>query len=417
MKWQAIAGVTNQINEEAKAYLYRKLEKDTSVEAPKLWSEFLTDTTKHMADSQTRLEVKSNDKTGGLSALMQFDALHPDFKHHNVSFPEYTLNKFDERSNAYLGSVKNPLTKKFLQQKIGEYRVAVAQNVTGTEARLVDGKRYSMAVDNIESFKNATFDNPQYFESNLNDVITGISSLALPLEAKEKLIHNARNDLAYSAALGSLKSSPESFLQQMRIGISQNKGWGSHLTFEQRVKLENQANRILQHQQAMQENQLKSLLPSHFESILKTGAGIPNLDNLFQATFGKDSDRYRQIKQTESAYHKAFVEMETIKNTDFANAAKRLEELRPKGGINEEASTDINSILESQHNYQQQMQIYSIMTKELQEQINHAKKDPAKYVEEYFNEELPDNAPFVQRLLLRKQIQVQKGLPDYLQRC
>lgn len=45
MKWQAIAAVTNQINEEAKGYLARKLEKDASVEMPHLWSDFLSDTT------------------------------------------------------------------------------------------------------------------------------------------------------------------------------------------------------------------------------------------------------------------------------------------------------------------------------------------------------------------------------------
>jgi hypothetical protein len=93
VKWQAIANITGQINEEAKGYLIRKLEKDPSVEIPHLWSDFITETTKHLHNSQSNLEVTANDKTGGLSCLTSFDELHEDFLENKKPFLEYALNK------------------------------------------------------------------------------------------------------------------------------------------------------------------------------------------------------------------------------------------------------------------------------------------------------------------------------------
>ena len=69
MKWQVIAGISQKINEEAKGYLIRKLEKDASVEMPNLWTDFIKDTTNHLHQSQSNIEVASDNKTGGFSCL------------------------------------------------------------------------------------------------------------------------------------------------------------------------------------------------------------------------------------------------------------------------------------------------------------------------------------------------------------
>jgi hypothetical protein len=79
MKWHAIAGITSQVNEEAKAYLDRKLQKDAAVELSHVWWDFITETGKHLHKSESNLEVVSNDKTGGLSCHTQFNELHEDF--------------------------------------------------------------------------------------------------------------------------------------------------------------------------------------------------------------------------------------------------------------------------------------------------------------------------------------------------
>ena len=79
MKWQAIANVTEQLNEEAKAAYIRKLEKDASVEIPNVWADFITDTSKHLHESQSNMVVERDRKTGALSCLTSFDELHPDF--------------------------------------------------------------------------------------------------------------------------------------------------------------------------------------------------------------------------------------------------------------------------------------------------------------------------------------------------
>lgn len=195
MKWQAIAGATQQISDEAKIVLKHKLEKDAAVQIPDLWSDFLLGTTKHLQESQSHIEVTTSGKTGGLSCKTQFDPSHSDFLDHDKPFADYIMSRYDQRAAAHLAKAANPITRKFLQHKIGEYKPHLASQIARLEAQLVDGKRHNMAIDATEKIKLATYDNPQTYSSNLQDAVTALSSLALlPLEKKQVLHELLKNE-------------------------------------------------------------------------------------------------------------------------------------------------------------------------------------------------------------------------------
>jgi hypothetical protein len=80
--------------------------------------DFLLETSKHLEESQTNIEVASNAKTGGLGYVTNFNELHPDFLEHNKPFIQYALQRYDERASEYLSKSKNPFIRKLLQQKI-----------------------------------------------------------------------------------------------------------------------------------------------------------------------------------------------------------------------------------------------------------------------------------------------------------
>ncbi|OZG32155.1 hypothetical protein [Rickettsia endosymbiont of Culicoides newsteadi] len=182
MKWQVIAGISQKINEEAKGYLIRKLEKDASVEMPNLWADFIKETTTHLHQSQSNIEVVSDNKTGGFGCLTQFDEFHPDFSENNKPFIEYFLGKYDKRAVDYLQQAKNPLTRRMLQAKINEYKISLAGHISHTEAKLIDGKRNHLAIEAIEKFKIATYDNPELYSSNLQDSIIAMELFTQALD-------------------------------------------------------------------------------------------------------------------------------------------------------------------------------------------------------------------------------------------
>ncbi|MDR0774749.1 MAG: hypothetical protein LBE72_05570 [Rickettsia sp.] len=391
MKWQAIAAVTNQINEEAKGYLARKLEKDASVEMPHLWSDFLSDTTKHLNQSQSNIEVAPNSKTGGLTCLTQFDEMHPDFLENNKPCLDYFLSKYDQRANDYLQRTNNPLTKRLLQAKINDYRISLAGQISHTEAKLIDGKRHHLAIEAIEKLKNATYDNPQLYTNHLQDITIALSSLSLPPLEQDNMFLRAKQNLAYAAGLGTFRQSPHSILNPNMMF-----DWKQDLSLEQRIKLEGQANNLLHHQQIMQQQQLHLLIKSHFDSILEKGQGIDGIDNLVQKSFDPNDPRLLQFKAQETLYKEAFLMRQQLKLASLDQYQQILQQIAPQSG-------DID--------YHQKEQIYHILQQECDRQIKLAKTDPAKYVED-----IDKDMPLFQRYQLRKQLQQQKGIASYNQR-
>lgn len=396
MKWQAIAGVTNQINEEAKASVTRKFEKDASVEVPYLWSDFINATHKHLHQSQSNLIVTSDEKTGGLTCLTEFDELHPDFLENKKPFIDYALLKYDQRATSYLTNAKNPLTRKYLTQKIGEYRTQLASQISQTEAKLIDGKRQSLAIESIEKLKNTTYDNPELYGNHLQDSTVAITSLSLLPQEKDKILQDAREELAEAAALGTLMQSPEAVLDSGFKPL-----WKEHLTLAQRIKLENQANTLLHHKQAMMQQQTRQLAKAHFASILRTGKGISGFDNLLYSSFSHDDPRLHKLKEQESLQKQAFIVAEQLKLSPLSEGEAILKQIAPKSG---------------DHDYDHKEKIHYILVKHYNDQLREAKDDPAKLVEELFSEEIPQAMSLPQRYILRKSLQEQKGIPTYAQK-
>ncbi|WP_425363415.1 hypothetical protein [Candidatus Tisiphia endosymbiont of Hybos culiciformis] len=396
MKWQVIAGISQQINEEAKGYLIRKLEKDASVEMPNLWADFIKDTTTHLHQSQSNIEVASDNKSGGFGCLTQFDELHPDYLENNKPFIEYFLGKYDKRAIDYLQQAKNPLTRRMLQAKINDYRISLVGQISHTEAKLIDGKRHHLAIEAIEKFKIATYDNPELYSSNLQDIVTAINYLSLVPEERDQMLINARQALAFAAALGTLKHSPDAILNP-----NIKAEWKEDLSLEQRIKLEGQANNLIHHQQLLRQHQLSSLIDAHLASLLATGKGIDGIENLLQASFNAGDPRLLQFRTQEALYKQAFIISEQIKRLPFNQGQEILQQIAPKGGDSD---------------YNNKERIYHILTEQFNKQLKLAKTDPARLFEELHADIIPKDMPLSQRYLLRKKWQEQKGIPSYDQR-
>ncbi|WP_250311762.1 hypothetical protein [Rickettsia endosymbiont of Oedothorax gibbosus] len=369
MKWQVIAGISQQINEEAKGYLVRKLEKDSSVEMPNLWADFIKDTTTHLHQSQSNIEVASDNKTGGFNCLTQFDEFHPDFSENNKPFIEYFLGKYDKRAVNYLQQAKNRLTKRMLQAKINDYRISLIGQISHTEAKLIDGKRNHLAIEAIEKLKNATYDNPQLYTSHLQDIVIAINSLSLLPQEREQMLINAKQALAFASALGTLKHSPDAILNPNIVAE-----WKEDLSLEQRIKLEGQANNLLHHQQLLRQHQLSSLTNAHLHSILNTGEGIKGFENLLQASFNAGDPRLQQFIAQEALYNQAFVISEQMKNLPFNQCQEILQQIAPKGG-------DVD--------YDKKEQIYHILAEKFNRQSKLVQTDPVRLIEELYADIIP----------------------------
>ncbi|HJD55381.1 MAG TPA: hypothetical protein LFW21_01765 [Rickettsia endosymbiont of Pyrocoelia pectoralis] len=398
MKWQAIAGVTSQVKELSKDYLIHKLQKDASVEIPHLWGDFESETTQALHDSQSHIEVMPNDKTGGLSCLTKFDELHPDFlENNNKPFKDYILDKYDERAKSFV-NIKNPFTKKSLESKAAEYRNRLSQKLLDTEINLVEGKRNILAIEGVEKYKKITYDNPQSYEANLNDCINSFNALSLLPIDKERRINEAKLELAGAASLGMLKNSPDTLINQVRLPPESQPLWIQHLSLEQRVKLDNQLKTTLEHRQIMRQHEVGLAIKSNRESILATGEHIKAIDNLVTAAYGNNSRQYEHFKQEENFYKQAFSVTDQIKHVSIENGGKLVESLKPMGG---------------DPDFYYKQQIYNIALKSYEEQLRQASVDPARLAEELNIDEFPKDLPFQKRILLRKILQEQKGIPDY----
>lgn len=253
--------------------------------------------------------------------------MHPDFLENNKPCLDYFLSKYDQRANDYLQRTNNPLTKRLLQAKINDYRISLAGQISYTEAKLIDGKRHHLAIEVIEKLKNATYDNPQFYTSHLQDVAVAINSLSLLPQERDQMLINAKHDLAFAAAQATLKHSPDAILNPNIVAE-----WKEDLSFEQRIKLEHQANNLLHHQQLLRQHQLSSLINADLHSILNTGERVEGIENLLQASFNAGDPRLLQFRSQEALYKQAFVISQQIKHLPFNQGQEILQQIAPKGG-------------------------------------------------------------------------------------
>ena len=394
MKWQQIAGLTDELNTEAKKALDRKRQQDAAVLVPNIWAEIVNETTTHLNDAKNNLEVDVDKDTGSISCVIRFDPMHEDSFHNNKSFLSYIVEKFNKRAENRLKEAKNPYVRNALVQKIGEYRLNLQNNLLKNEAKIIHDKRYSMAIDAAEKFGKSTYYNPEEYQQNLQDAFIAISSLSLPEYEKDALKRKMREQISFNAGLGTLHVNPENL-----INPDVEHPWKEGLNVSQIIKLENQARNILNQQLRLTKANIKNISKSHFESILNTGMGVVGFDDLLRRSVSVDDQFYVDMQEKERLYYKAFEGLQQLKYLPLSDTAQILNSFAPKAGDKD---------------YHEKQRMYDLLVREFKNQKKLSEQDPAKFVEVLFSDELGPEMSFTQRLMLRKQLQEDKGVQEVM---
>ena len=392
MKWQQIAGLTDELNTEAKKALDRKRQQDAAVLVPNIWADITNETTVHLNEAKNNLEVAVDKDSGSISCVTRFDPMHEDSFHNNKSFLSYIVEKFNKRAENRLKEAKNPYVRNALVQKIGEYRLHLQNNLLQTEAKIIHDKRYSMAIDAAEKYGKATYHDPENFMQNLVDSVNLINSLSLPEYEKEALRKKVKEQLSFNAGLGTLHTNPESV-----IDTNIDHPWRQGLSVSQMIKLENQARNILNQQLRLMKANIRNISKSHFESILNTGMGDIGFDDLLRRSVPVDDPFYIQMQEKEILHYQAFEGLQQLKYLPLSDSAQVLNSFAPKAGDKD---------------YHEKQRMYDLLIKEFKNQKRLSEQDPAKFVEMLFSDELGPEMSFTQRLMLRKQLQEDKGVQE-----
>ena len=396
MKWQAISNFSDTLDKEIKAQVQQKRERDAASEIPNIWSEFVMQTSSMLDNAQNYLEVKTDDK-GALNCLTSFPEDSEYYKDNNKPFANYVLEKFDTLSKTTISNAKNRVTRAQLLTRIGGYKTYLAEHLSKIEARLIHDKRYSDSIDGIERTARAVYTTPHLFEYSLSAVIDSINSLSITQEEKSKLSKIAAQQIAYHAGLGYLHSNPNHVLT---TGI--NDSWKSYLSVPQVLKLERQANNILHQKQHILQQGIRDKFKSHIDSILSTGSGIIGFDSLARQGFGENSVEYNRMKEEEELAQIKYQGLQDLKYLSFDEGVITLNQNKPE-------TSDAGNALKQQ--------IHDSLKKELHKQIKSANSDPVQFVETLFSDELDGVTDFEERLKLRKNLQISKGIiPKYLTR-
>ena len=390
MKWQQIAGLTDELNTEAKKALDRKRQQDAAVLIPNIWSEIVNETTTHLNEAKNNLEVAVDKDSGSISCIAKFDPMHEDSFHNNKPFSSYIIEKFNKRAENRLKVAKNPYVRNALVQKIGEYRLHLQNNLLKTEAKIIHDKRYSMAIDAAEKFSKSTYYNPEEYQQNLQDTFVAINSLSLPEYEKDALKRKMREQISFNAGLGTLHVDPESL-----INPDIEHPWKEGLNISQIIKLENQARNILNQQSRLTRANIKNISKSHFESILNTGMGVIGFDDLLRRSVPVDDQFYIDMQEKERLHYETFEGLQQLKYLPLSDSAQILNSFAPKVGDKD---------------YHEKQRMYDLLVREFKNQKKLSEQDPAKFVEILFSDELGPEMSFTQRLMLRKQLQEDKGL-------
>ena len=394
--WQAIAETTNHINQEVHQMHERKIYKDGVAIASNSWAHFLQKNTdlQHQAHSLT--DVGIDQKTGNLSAIMSIkDAAHPDYAMNGKTLRDYVNHHLTSHEKALLSPITNPVAKRLLEERTQAYRPQVLGQIAELEAKLIEGKRYSMAIDSLEKYEKAAYSNPHKVGDYAKDFADTTKALTLMPEEREKLDREAHKKLGTAAAMGVLHQSPEAFLS--------NPAWKDQLDTHTYIQLHDKATTLIRHQQHAQQSSLKNITQSHFDSLMATGQGIEGIENMVQNTYGKDSEVTKDFIHKHNLYQYAGTVKVQLKNISFEDGAKAIEAMVPQPG-------DLD--------FSMKQKVVKTLMDDLDTQKKQAKDDPAAYVEGIFGVDRPQDEAlsFPEKLRLRKIWQEQKGIPAYAQK-
>ncbi len=391
--WAAIADIAGTVNKTAQGLLKEKIEKDAAAIATTEWADFLQSTHAHTTQATQLTDVGTDPHTGNLTCLVKMEPNHPDFAHHNQPLSRYVLNSLEKRGFQMLGRVKNPLAKKFLETKLQGHTIQVANNLSEHEAHLIHDKRKVMIRDAVEKLAKSTYQNPSDVESHLADMMGVVNTIADSPSERDKLSRLAHEKIVEAAAMGTIHKNPNAFLN--------NPAWAEQLNLESYVRFKEKAKTLAHQSQVQLQHQVSSVSPSHFDSLLHTGKGLPGFEDQVKRAYGENSRQTREFQEKQALYQTASVAIQSLKVGSLSDGAALIQSLKPESG-----DPEFSSKLKMAHLLEQQ----------LSHQVSESKSDPAAFVEKTFAEEIPEQLPFLKRLQMRKSLQTQKGIPEYAQK-
>ena len=393
MKWAAIADIAGQVNKTAQNLLQEKVEKDAAAIATTEWADFLQGTHAHLNQATQLADVGSDPHTGNLTCLVKMESSHPDFAFSNQPLSHYVLKSLEKRGAHMVGRIKNPMAKKYLETKLQGHQIQVANNLAEHEARLIHDKRKVMIGDAVEKLAKSTYQTPADVESHLADMASVVNTIADSPSERDKLLRLAHEKITEAAAIGTIHKNPHAFLN--------NPAWTQHLDVASYVRLRHTATTLAHQAQVQLQHQVSSISRSHFDSLLHTGKGLPGFEEQVRRAWGEGSPQYQEFCSRHELYQQASTVMQSLNKGSLAEGAALVKSLAPESG---------------DPAFSQKLKMAHVLEQQLSHQLQEARSDPAAFVEKTFAQEIPEQLPFLKRLSLRKNLQTQKGIPDYEQK-
>jgi hypothetical protein len=372
-----------------------KITKDGIAIAADAWGSFLQTSTDNLHQAQSLTDVGTDPKTGNLSAIINLPNGHPDISFHGKPLRDYLNHQLSAQEKALMAQIRNPVAIKLLSERTQNYRPQILNQIAAYEAKLVEGKRYSLAIDSLGKFEKAAYAQPHLIEAFGKDFKGVINSLTLLPEERDKLARLAQEKLGTAAALGTLHQSPQEFLNNSR--------WKDILDPATHFRLQSMAESQIRHNAAAQSASLHDLSQAHFASLLETGKGIDGYETMVENTYGKGSRKTQQLLQKHALYQQAGMIHSEMKQMPLSASREAIKELIPEAG---------------DHEFHTKQQLVKILDSELTRQTKQAIADPAAYVEGLFGGDRPQDEAlsFPDRIKLRQVWQTQKGIPQYAQK-
>lgn len=392
--WKEIQQASSQVNEYTKQLLAEKTYKDGVNIANTLWHNFIAETQAHSNQAEANKDVGIDAKTGNLAVLGQFEQTHPDYRYNGQPFSKYLIEKYDERAKVILDSTKNPIAQKQLTQNIAHYKAKLLEDLAHKEARFVEDKRLYDLEGLIATAEHNVFHDQSQYSQALHDIEQSIGTLSLTPQHKSAKLLAAKKRLAMSAALGTLENNPNGIVDGQT-----NFSWTDDLPIEALARVRNKAQKKVDQQSAHQKSYLSHHLPDHLQSLVDTGKGIDGFSEAAERNYTPEQfAEFKAIEQLHLDTHDVLTE---IKDVKIQEIGKVIERLLPKSG---------------DENYAKKMQLFDMVSKEVNQKIKLAREDAAAFVEKDHGEELEKVTNLVERLKLRKEIQARRGLEAYQQK-
>ena len=395
-KWQQIASLTSTVNTGLTEIWDRKLKKDASVILGDSWSSFVLQNANDLSEAQRHVEVDIDQQTGTFAPIMKLPDNHPDADNQNIPFAQYMLGKFDASAESMLGNIKNSYAKSLLQQRSLNYKNQLAHQLAGFEANIIMDKRQSMAIESIEKLAKATYLSPELYNKHKEDALISIESLSTSPTQKDKLARKAIHEIALGAANSFLRASPQSILDE-----NTQHNWKADLDQYSIQKIERQALAAINQQQNIYKHKLQTISKTHFQSILDNGKGIDGIEDVAEQAFAGDQEAINAFIKKEELYRKAHTILQEAKYIPILQAQEVADALYPQ---------------EVSKTYLEEKALYKTVKHQIAKWNELARKDPAKFVETLFPEQLPVDIPVGEKFQIRKNLQYQKGIPKHQRR-